>query len=79
VLIDTIINHNYWTTLQNINYGQTEKEKKEYISKVGVFYLFDNDGDILRDQNDFLMHVSKLLKKASTLHDKRIAASGARK
>lgn len=77
VLIDTIINHSYWTTLQNINYGQTEKERNEFIKKVGVFYFFDNDEDILKDQNNFLLYVSKLLKKASTSHNKSIAKGGA--
>lgn len=64
ILIDSINNHFYWLVLRNINYGNTEYEKDEYINKVGVLYYFDNEEETLNGQKEFIQHILRLSLKA---------------
>lgn len=69
LIIDSIINHGYWISLQNINCGNTKNERDEYIRKVGVLYYFD-DEDTIENQKDFLSSILKLMKKSKEYIEK---------
>lgn len=70
IILDKIVNHQYLVTLKNVRYGDTQVDKSEFRRKVGVFYFFE-DEDILKDQNDWLLTISFLIRNSEKYIDKK--------